>query len=59
MGAYRDQEGQWRYRKRIRLLDGGLTRVKGTPALNTKAAAKQRSGSTSSVLCVARVGPTN
>lgn len=40
MGVHRDQKGQWRYRKRIRLLDGKLVRVKGTPALNTKAAAE-------------------
>jgi integrase len=40
MGAYRDQHGQWRYRKRIQLLDGSYLRVKGTPALSTKAAAE-------------------
>jgi integrase len=40
MGAYRDQHGRWRYRKRIPLLDGSFARVKGTPALNTKAAAE-------------------
>lgn len=36
MGAYRDKHGRWRYRKRIRLLDGSFIRVKGSPALNTK-----------------------
>src|SRR5450432_4139626 len=41
MGAYRDQHGQWRYRKRIRLLDGQYVRVRGTPSLNTKASAEQ------------------
>jgi hypothetical protein len=41
MGVYRDQHGQWRYRKRVRLHDGSHTRVKGTPALNTKADAEQ------------------
>jgi integrase len=40
MGAYRDQHGTWRYRKRIQLLDGSYVRVKGSPALNTKAAAE-------------------
>ena len=40
MGAYRDKHGQWRYRKRIRLLDGSFVRVKGSPALNTKIAAE-------------------
>jgi integrase len=40
MGAYRDQHGKWRYRKRIQLLDGSYVRVKGSPALNTKAAAE-------------------
>lgn len=41
MGAYRDSEGKWRYRKWITLADGTGTRVKGTPALNTKVAAEQ------------------
>ncbi len=41
MGVYRDQHGRWRYRKRVRLYDGTFTRVKGSPALNTKAAAEQ------------------
>jgi integrase len=41
MSAYRDQHGEWRYRKRIELPDGGRTRIKGSPALNTKAAAEQ------------------
>jgi integrase len=41
MGAYRDQHGKWHYHKRIELPDGSRTRVKGTPALNTKAAAEQ------------------
>jgi integrase len=41
MGAYRDQHGTWRYRKRIQLLDGSYTRVKGSPALNTRAAAEE------------------
>jgi integrase len=40
MGAYRDEHGRWRYRKRIRLLDGSFIRVKGSPALNTKAGAE-------------------
>jgi hypothetical protein len=41
MGAYRDQHGTWRYRKCIQLLDGSYLRVKGTPALNTKAATEE------------------
>jgi integrase len=41
MGAYRDQHGRWRYRKRIRLHDGTFIRVRGSPALNTKASAEQ------------------
>ncbi len=41
MGAYRDRHGEWRYRKRIQLLDGSYLRVKGTPALCTKAAAEE------------------
>ena len=41
MGVHRDQHGRWRYRKRIRLHDGTFTRVKGSPALNTKATAEQ------------------
>ena len=40
MGVHRDQHGRWRYRKRIQLPDGSFSRVKGTPALNTKAAAE-------------------
>ena len=40
MGVHRDQHGRWRYRKRIRLLDGTFIRVKGSPALNTKAEAE-------------------
>jgi hypothetical protein len=41
MGVRKDRHGQSRYRKRIRLHDGTLFRVKGTPALNTKADAEQ------------------
>jgi len=41
MGAYRDTEGRWRYRKWITLGDGTRTRIKGTPSLNTKVAADQ------------------
>jgi integrase len=41
MGAYRDEHGTWHYHKRIKLPDGERTRVKGTPALNTKACAEQ------------------
>jgi integrase len=41
MGAYRDTEGRWRYRKWITLADGTGTRIKGTPLLNTKVAAEQ------------------
>jgi integrase len=41
MGAYRDTKGRWRYRKWFTLSDGKGVRVKGTPALNTKAAAEQ------------------
>jgi integrase len=41
MGAYRDNEGTWRYRKWITLLDGTGTRVKGTPAINSKLEAER------------------
>jgi len=41
MGAYRDNEGTWRYRKWITLLDGTGTRVKGTPAINTRLEAER------------------
>jgi integrase len=41
MGAYRDQHGRWRYRKRVQLLDGSYVRVKGSPALNTRVAAEE------------------
>lgn len=41
MGAYRDHEGRWHYRKRITLADGTATRVKGTPAINTKLEAER------------------
>ena len=42
MPAYRDQRsGVWRYRKRVRLLDGTTPRIEGTPSLNTKLAAEQ------------------
>ena len=40
MGAYRDEHGRWRYRKRIQLFDGSFIRLKGSPALNTKAGAE-------------------
>lgn len=42
MPAYRDRRsGVWRYRKRVRLLDGSRPRIEGTPSLNTKLAAEQ------------------
>ena len=41
MGAYRDTEGRWRYRKWITLGDGTRIRIKGTPSLDTKVAADQ------------------
>lgn len=41
MGAYRDRQGQWRYRKWFTKGDGNGIRIKGTPALNTKIAAEQ------------------
>jgi len=41
MGAYRDNQGTWHYRKRITLADGTGTRVKGTPAINTKLEAER------------------
>ena len=41
MGAYRDRQGRWRYRKWITLGDGTRIRVKGTPSLDTKVAAEQ------------------
>ena len=42
MPAYRDRRSEaWRYRKRVRLLDGSTKRVEGTPSLNTKLAAEQ------------------
>ena len=41
MPAYRDsREGKWRYLKRVQLPDGTRTRINGTPALDTKAAAE-------------------
>lgn len=41
MPAYRDPDsGKWRYRKRVRLPDGTRERIKGTPLVNTKAAAE-------------------
>ncbi len=39
MPVYKDDK-QWRYRKRIELPDGTRTRIKGTPAVNTKVAAE-------------------
>src|SRR5688500_10726483 len=41
MGAYRDESGTWRYRKRIGLPDGSSVRIEGTPAVNTKLAAEK------------------
>jgi integrase len=41
MGAYRDNQGTWHYRKRITLADGTGTRIKGTPAINTKLEAER------------------
>jgi integrase len=41
MGAHRDNQGTWRYRKWITLTDGTGTRVKGTPAINTKLEAER------------------
>ncbi len=41
MGAHRDNQGTWRYRKWITLLDGTGTRIKGTPAINTKLEAER------------------
>jgi hypothetical protein len=41
MGAYRDNQETWRCRKWITLLDGTGTRVKGTPAINTKLEAER------------------
>jgi integrase len=41
MPAYRDPDnGKWRYRKRVRLPDGKRVRIKGSPLVNTKAAAE-------------------
>lgn len=39
MAAYK-RDGVWRYRKRLTLPDGRRTRIEGTPAINTKAAAE-------------------
>ncbi len=36
MSAYRDKNGRWRFRKRIRLPNGEHDRVSGTPTRNTK-----------------------
>jgi hypothetical protein len=41
MGAYRDNQGAWHYRKRITLADGTGTRIKGTPAINSKLEAER------------------
>jgi integrase len=41
MAVHKDKDGQWRYRKRIVLLDGSRERISGTPACNTKVAAEQ------------------
>ena len=41
MGAHRDNQGIWRYRKRVILPDGTGTRIKGTPAINTKLEAER------------------
>lgn len=38
--VHRDKSGKWRYRKRLRLLDGSRRRIFGTPVTNTKAAAE-------------------
>lgn len=39
MAVYRDSD-QWRYRKRVKLPDGRVERISGTPAINTKQAAE-------------------
>jgi integrase len=41
MGAYRDKQGKWHYRKWFTLGDGNGIRIRGTPVLNTKVAAEQ------------------
>jgi hypothetical protein len=41
MGACRDHNNRWRYRKWITGRDGSRVRIKGTPSLDTKAAAEQ------------------
>ena len=41
MPAYRDhRDDRWRYRKRVQLPDGKTTRIAGTPAIDTRAAAE-------------------
>ena len=40
MPARRDREGRWRYRKTVKLPDGGRIRISGSPTLNTKQAAE-------------------
>jgi integrase len=40
MPARRDREGRWRYRKIVKLPDGGRIRISGSPTLNTKQAAE-------------------
>src|SRR5690348_9609308 len=41
MAVRRDRKQRWRYRKVVRLGDGSVTRVSGTPAINTKLEAER------------------
>jgi integrase len=41
MAVRRDSDGTWRYRKVVKLPDGGRARISGTPSRNTKEAAEQ------------------
>jgi len=39
--AVRPDNGQWRYRKVVKLPDGRKVRISGTPAFNTRVAAEE------------------
>jgi integrase len=41
MPVRRDRDGRWRYRKKVRLPNGGTIRISGTPTLNTKVEAER------------------
>jgi integrase len=41
MAVRRESDGKWRYRKVVKLPDGGRVRISGTPSRNTREAAEQ------------------